>query len=413
MPVGSHATYHMSATQSMPATANTWTAFKPTVVEDTNPDGLVTETAASFNIKESGKFLVLGCIPFTNTHNNRNTMKSKILNNAVDIAGSQSSGYERNNANNDASLKFAFMADLTSGDDLTIEWIRDVGDGTVAGNSIADETYFQVIRLTDDVDTAYGFYTDTADTGAYAGQVFDDVLWNSITEETDTAVIERQAGNTAIRLKDIGRYLVMYSVVIDNSSTARTQRISRATLAGTEIPGSRDAVYLRDADNGLGVVTCMFEVNNTIVDQDMEIEIQRGDADVDGTVARVINESGLFVMKLLDSTNIYIGHDQTGGDAFNGTADVVYNSMRSNDIVDTGFSSGAINTMDVILSGMDVIAWGNLFANQTDTAGGERSTRKGVITIESVEQTIGQNIIYGPRGDQGTEDTFYLQLKQA
>jgi len=106
-------------------------------------------------------------------------------------------------------------------------------------------------------------------------------------------------------------------------------------------------------------------------------------------------------MKLLDTTKIFISHNSEGGEPYNGAAPVISSTMRVNDVVDTGFSSSTINTMEITVN-MNVLAWGNLFVLRTNETADKINNRQVVILINGMEQTIGQNTVFSPTDDDET-----------
>lgn len=393
MPAGSFATFH--ATSSIDTPGTSYELFDPTYDEDSNIDGIVTEISGKFTINETGKYLVLYAINCDSISTAEGNLQSRLLNNDVPIPGSFASSHLRNKFNIPMTNRGQFIQDFNQNDVISIEWIID--DDPDADN-LLDVTYVQFIRLTDESDTAYGLYTDGADTQSFAGTTFTDVPWDTTTLQSDISVIEKQAGNTAIRLKEIGRYLVCFSIPCIASQTfpPETQRIGRITLGVNVINASQCFTFGSDFDIRFGVLNCFVLIDNDTANQDLVIQMQRGNADDDGTVNRVINESGLFVMKLLDTTRIFISYDNSiTGEQYNGASNVNYSAMRINGTVDTGFSSDTINSME-LTANMNVIAWGNMFVLRTNESSGQINNRKAVILINSTEQVLGQNTVYAP-----------------
>lgn len=394
-PVGSHARFHASGTQSFPGTANTFTAFTPTMVEDFDANELVSESSGTFTINETGKIFIISYIENVNTNfsNDRNVMFSRILLNNTEIEGSRGQSYTNRLVSDRGGMKAYCVLDVTQNDNITFEWERGTDTSAPLGGSVADSTFFHFIRFPDEADVAWGIYNDTSDTSSFAGQTFTSVTWDTNVVQNDTLVIEKQAGNSAITLKETGRYFVSYNIPMNvTAGIDRTQRISRATLGGTEIEGSRQYTYLRNLDSGFGCLTCWFLVNNTTINQDLVIQMQRGDADIDGTVARITNVSQLVVMKLPDQAETYMAENSTTTDEFNGPSTITHNLdviVNQNDA--TAFIKNGNDGMDCVKN-MNIVCTGNIFVNKL--IGNQRNDRAVQSNIETVVQTQGRDVTY-------------------
>jgi len=391
---------------------NTFELLDPTWTVETNPDSIVSESSGVFTINETGTYLVLYGIDagITGSSDTRTNGQSRVRQNGAQIPGSYSTAYRRNDANTETMFKCQFIGDFTASDTVDVEWL--IADVSFPLTSNPFTTYIQFIKLNSSTVRPYGFYTDGTDTQSFDGQTFVDVPWDTVTLESDTNVIEKQAGNTAIRLKETGRYLVTYSIPLTQANDDRSQRICQVTLGGTVVKASQSFTYLRETDNPYGAIIGFLLIDNTVVNQDLVVEIQRGNADLNGDISRTIDVSGLFVMKLTDQTNIFISHDQSGNEAFNGNSPVTYSAMRTNDVVDPDFASSTFDELS-ILKEMDLLAWGNIFSNRTVTPGSQvASNRKGVIRFDiSFPPDVGNDVIFGPSDNADGKNTFNVSMR--
>ena len=333
MPVGSFASFVANSTESV-TTDDTFESFVPTFSEETNPDNIITDNSSIFTINEAGTYLVLYGIEAdaATPTNIKINGQSRIIKNATEIPGSFASGFRQDNANPETVLKCQFIENFAVNDTVEIQW-RIVNGSIRPLLSNVDATYIQFIKLNGSSATPYGFYTDGTDTQSFAGQTFVDVPWDTTTLESDSTVIEKQLGDTAIRLKETGRYLVCYSIPVVQGNNTRTQRIAHVTLGGTPVNASQTMTYLRNILTQYGNLVGFLLINNTTPNQDLTIQVQRGDAGNDGSISRTIDVSGLFVMKLNEQTNIFLSHDSVGGEDYNGASVVRYSAMATNDIV--------------------------------------------------------------------------------
>ncbi len=388
-------------TQTSPSPVGTWEG-----VEFNNPnreDSATYEQQANdidVMLKETGRYLIIYAVRATSTSSARHIIRTRVTLAGGVVEGGYGYGYSRDNNNDELYATGCVVVNNTTADQLLrIEWENE----GVAGSDVLSESKssFSIIKLPDDV--AYGRYTDDTDTSADGGTTWNDIPWSDIEEETDTAVIEKQTGDTAIRLKSVARYLVTYSVTYAQSSSTRTQRIARATLGGTPIEQSFSYIYLRnDVTEPCTLVSC-FIIDNTVADQDLVIQVQRGDADVDGTVARVIDSSGLDIVELPASAETVITHDNTGGQDVSTTQTL--NWASSEDQRDAAaFTLPAVTTIEVEQDD-DYLFLGNGLIDDTTHTSSTRLTSASDWFIGGVEHDGGGHGTY-IRHDQGSADTW-------
>jgi len=315
---------------ALPTTEDSWEGCEFATPIGT-PGSIFTQNANDIDVQinETGWYLaVWRVVDLESSDSNRNILRSRALHNSVVIEGALGTGWMRN-ANNDALVAESHcIFEVTStGQNFRIEAMSR-GEDATPNNTITVESELVLIRLPDEADVAYGIYTDGTDTGAYDTTAWDEIDWDTV-DETNTAVIEAQDANT-IRLKKVARYLICYSVTFQY--TNRQQRIGRMTLAGVEIPQSNSHCYLRDTDTDFNNLTACFIVDNDNINQDLELEVQRGNCNLTAG-ARVVNESRLCIMELPSSAEVVIGNDATGGQELQ-ASDVDLNFCRTTPVID-------------------------------------------------------------------------------
>ena len=413
MAVGSWAKFTGSGTDDtvLSASRNTWVDWDHEGGSgwvETDADALVSESASNFTLAEAGYYLIIYRIHHDASHNNRLTMKTRCRGGSggtTIIEGSQGSGYERNNNNDELYMQCAFIHKAAANDIIDLQYNIDVSDGTEAGFWDASQISISFIRLTDSADSAYGIYADSQSTGSFLNGTTDVAVdFNTVTEETDTGVIERTAANDWT-LKETARYLVCYDIVID-ITVGRTQRIGHAELNSSVIPASHTYVYLRDADNGLGVLTCMFIVDATANDV-LHFFGQRGIANIDGTATRVANEGGMMIMRIHDDTELIACRDGTAlQDQDGGLSPYDVNVARNIITNDSAaFTAPAITDINCVKA-MDVLCWATVAgASPITEASGTR------LSIEHHLELAGTDLLYGQHGsyqrnNQASADTM-------
>jgi len=337
IPVGSFSTYHASTTVSTPGTNNVWTDFNPTWVEDLDRENMTTINGSNIDITEAGRYLILFYIPATETHNSRCLFQTRLRGGASGttvLEGSGDATYGRNSGNPQMGARGAYIYNAVAGDTIDIQWMDDVGLGTVADTSDVNTTEIQFIKLPEDHAVAYASYTDGTSTISFDGNVAVAAPFDTIDEETDTSVIE-QTSSTVVELHKIAKYLVVYSIGVHQTSGNRTVRTSFATLAGTEINGSQSYCFLREANEGFGYDRAMFIVNNTSADQDLIINARAGEStsevNVNGTIARIVDDSSLCIMELPKQSELYLSHDGTAGQDISNVGDDVPMDLFTNE----------------------------------------------------------------------------------
>jgi len=383
MAVGSHCLYEGTATPTL--SSGTFADFNPTWTEVRDADGVYSIVSGNIRVADAGRYLVVYGLRATHpTDGNRLSVKCRLRINTTVIEGSYSTGFRRNPTNQHAYMNGGCIVDLAANDDIDVQY-RVTGI-TTATSSPANETYIQLVRLTEDADTDYAHYSDGADVASYNTATYVSVPWNTIEEETDTLVIQRNGSGPGINLKGaIGdRFLVLVAVPIDAASGTRTQRYIHATLAGTEIEGCFGFSTLRNTTTPFGCPHMGFIVEKQSgSDEELLIQMRAGtttapvEQEANSAGARVINESGLFIMKLLSTTEVVGTHDATAGETMEGTAlPAIFNIFRNEDFRDSAsYTLTDLNTI-TMLKTAGYAVFGNMQAVRgTDV--NSRSTYRG------------------------------------
>ena len=412
MAVGSYAYYNATATVDIDAlTANTFTDFDPTWTEVADADGIASIASGNINIDEAGRYLVMYYIKVNkDTSTTRIMVQGRARKNTTVIEGSYGAGFARDDNNREAYVRGSFIANFALDEDIDIQIQRDATTGGTGTISETTETEIVIVRLPDSADAAYAIYSDAADTGLHEGDgIYDDFPWDTIEEETDTAVIQRQSGNVNIRLKKIARYLVIYSVSFDSGASVRSQRVARAQLAGSTINASHTYCYKRQADENLQTINAVFIVDNGSVNQDLKIQGAMGDTaaecDSGGGQTRQINASGLFIVELPSSTEVCGFADSTGGQHIAPATITDLNLARTEGFRDAAsFTSPSITEIQVEKTD-NYLFMANVHSIRQTLTDAVRATAECRWRVNNTAQTRGRHGNYA-RGDQGTQDTF-------
>ena len=366
MAVGSIALYRdTNNTQTSPAVLGTWEGV--TFNNQEREDSPFTQNANDIdvNITETGKYLCIYTIRTTSTSNLRHTLRGRILLGGSIVESGYGAGYSRNDDLDETYVIGHAILDVTSGDDVRIEW-TNVG---IAATDVMSrsKTSLMLVRLTDVLDVAYGRYTDGSDSQAFDGTNWKIVLWNTIEEQSRCSVIERGGfGNEIITLKKIARYLVKYTITFDDTGR-RSQRIARATLDGVPIKQSFSYTYLRNPASSQACCVAMFIVETTETHQQLRIECQRGVAALDANIERAINSSGLDIMELHSGADTIITHDSTGGQNMGPITATAMNWARDEDQINSSsFSTPSSASIQVENAG-DYLFMANGKSTRLDT----------------------------------------------
>lgn len=219
---------------------------------------------------------------------------------------------------------------------------------------------------------------------------------------SDPGEIILKPGNT--------RFLVLYGVSLDVGG--RTQRISRARANSSAIEGTHGYTYMRDSSNSLGALVGMFIFETDSGGNDrIAVQVQRGNADVDGSGGLQSGNSGIFVMELPSSAEVFASYDQTGGQDIGGVASVDLNLMRTVAFNDAASFTQENTTSIQIEQDMDMLSSIACLVERQDTSG-TRGSVSARFEIEGINQARGEHGFY-LRGDQGSQDTYNASLNNA
>ncbi len=397
--------------QGLPGT--TEVAFDPGSIT-TDADSILSESAGVFTPQEAGQYLIIADAKFDQSHNNRVTIEATFQRNSTDYAGGIGSLYTRRNQSPvDTWHIFTIASFNGTTDSFRFRHRNDAGDGTPAG--AYDWSVVKVVRLSDTTTALpFGHYgTPTANALNGANSWTDVTGWDVITE-TDTSVIELQAGGTNIRLKEADRpYLVVYGLKGDNSATGRTTRITELLHNNTRIHHSIGYCYQRDSDDESVHPVGMGLVRPATANQDLKIR-GAGYIDNHGTfwgtfdvgswsMVSTANAAGIAVIALPSGTDVAIFEDATGNQNISGTNNPDLNVFRTAvGTVDSPFSR--INNTDVdVTSATDILMYSGILVERTASSG-TRYNKGMVIEKEGVDQSShGESIGY-ERGEQSSDD---------
>lgn len=403
MAVGDVGKWRGNGTDALPTSEDSWEGVEFATPVGT-PASIYSQNANDIDIQinETGFYLAVYRVvePDSNS-GNRNILRVRALFNSVVQHNGYGCGWIRN-ANNDhfVSEGHCLFEATTTGQNFRVEALVRGEDSTPEDN-IGVDSELVLIRLPADTAAAYARYQDSADTTAYGTTSWDNVTWNSILDETDTSVIQRQSGNAAIRLKKVARYLVGYTITFQY--TNRGQRIGRATLAGTEIPQSNSHCYLRDTDTDYNNLTALFIVDNDTINQDLEIEVQRGNCNLSGG-SRVANSSGLFVIELPSSAEVVIGNDATGNQETSVTTPAQLNWCRTTPVIDSAaFTRNDNTTIEVEKAGYYLFMY-NGRANRGSSSGTRQQIGARWTKNDIDQETISMSYVRGLQSSNHTYD---------
>ncbi len=360
------------------------------------------------DLTADGWYLIMYEIRSTSTSNSRHGILARVTLEGSAVEGSEGYGYSRNNANDEAYTAGACIVNASLNDTVVVQWQpQGVGASDVLSNS---KTSLCMIRLPDSPDVAYLKYTDDSDTGAYSGTTWagNEVPWADQVVETDNTVMQKSAANDyTFTLKKVARYLVKYDITFTAGSSARTQRIARATLAGSPIEQSYSYVYIRNSAVDPCTLHALFIVDNPSTNQDLIIQAQRGAADIDGSLTRTVSSSSIEIMELPSGAETVITHDDVGGQDVGSTQTL--NWAKIEDQRDAAAFTKFSDTTIEVEQDDDYLLLGNGLIEDADKTSGTRLEFAGDWFIDGVENDIGGHGNF-KRGNQASSDTWQASL---
>ncbi len=369
-------------------------------------DGYTYSGGNTITLNEAGTYLMIATLKLDDSSANRVNYEGRFVHTGTgSFTTLYGSGYDRD-ANNRTS--WVRVVGLVRGgainDTLQLEWRRDTD--APLGGSVIDASHLQIVQLP--ATTAVGMYTDTADTGAYGTTTWTDAPYNNIVLESDTSVIQKQAGNTDIRLtKSSTTFLVGYGMSFGTGGS-RTQRVTKMVAGTTDIPQSFNYVYQRNSGNEYADPNGLFLYRTTTSSVDLSVQAQLGHADVAGSAVRKVNTSGMFVIELPNTAETFISHDATGAQDVGGTN----GDLTLMEVVDYSDAAAFIKVDSTAVNSekdMDVLLLSQVYVDRSDSTSGTRVTTGSRFEINGVDQVQGEHGNYG-RGDQSTTDTWNESL---
>ena len=298
--------------------------------------------------------------------------------------------------------------------EIAVQWRRDTVDGgTSPPGSVDSQSGVVIVRLPDADDAEYGYYTKNADAQTFDATSVSDATWATTTLETDTAVIEKQAGNSAIRCKDAGLYLVSYGLTFEGGSNVRTSRHAFGRIAGLSpfFPGSASWTQIRsDSSSGSRYGSLngafLYEIGSGSEPDDIAIAATRhAKTEAAGTISNTdLTVNGLQVCRLPSRAKGAIYQDSTAGQDVSATPPVDLNLFRTTNYQDNPPFARPDNTnlnvgnVDAIIGASAVVLRGT----ETSTERLSRGLRFEIEAVDSDDGVSGSHM----RGDQGAAGIF-------
>ncbi len=118
----------------------------------------------------------------------------------------------------------------------------------------------------------------------------------------------------------------------------------------------------------------------------------------------------MIVLELPDYVEVFRSHDSTGLQDLTGSQTL--NIARDVDFGDALSFTKASNTAVDVTNPADIFSWANVWTARNNIGAGSRQTSFGSVTINGVEQSIGEHGNYS-RGNQSTTDTFAMSFHPA
>ena len=341
----------------------------------TRNDGSTYSVTSGTNLttSETGNYLVIAKVRTDGTSGTRGILHTHLEQGGVDIAGSFC-GKVKDQAATDVDMICQSMA-LVLNAQLDVR-VKAGGDTNGPGDTVANQSFLQAVRLPDDGDAEY-LHVGTPTADAHSGSTYNEVDGWDVIRETDDTVVDLDTTNrTDIRLKESGRtYLVIYSLKWDSGGDANDVRVMRATLDGTPIEGSYSTLYLANNNTEWPCCAAMFVVRTTSADQVLSIEGSAVGSGTPGTAFQTVSAgSGLFVCALPSGAEILVAHDSTGAQRMDASSPIDINAVGSAGLVNdsAAFTRGGDTAADIVKA-EDILLMSNGYVqnvgNSTNFAG--------------------------------------------
>ncbi len=378
-------------------------------------DGIYTKpNDSTIELDEAGDYLIIATIRGTDNSNGRYNPQGRVAltSGSGTLYTSYNTGYSRDNSENESWVRaVGVVIGASANAQIQIQRRRDT-DAPTSG-SVPGQSDVQVVRINP---TNYGVYAIGGTTDTYAGSAPygantpDTVDITAVTAESSTSAIEGNTTTETVTVKgDNKRYLVAWSVSGDTGGV-RTQRIGHLEYDGVDDLATRSYCYQRQASDeycGLGAIDI---IETSTADRAIQVEVYIGDGaasdqgGAENTGSWVADGNGqLVILELPDSLEVFRAHDSIGLQDI--TSAVTLNAARDVDFNDANSFTKASNTAIDVTYPADIFAFGNVWTARNNVGSGLRLTAYGRITINGVEQSVGEHGNY-TRGDQSTSGTF-------
>lgn len=364
-------------------------------------------TLPSANLADG--YMLIARIMFQDTSNGRVSIAARFqqISGTGNFVNLQTGSYSRNTNNPfTTAVAVAIIDNPSASATFDLQWARR-SDTPTGGTT---RSILEVIPL---------FYSDI---GMYTGSalnLYGGTTRNIVTQ--GTTVVEgtniTRSGDIVTVTGDNKRYLILSSQWYRDRgepSSTRTQRIFGHDYDGSPDLAAQSYGYYRQTSAD-GVGGGIQDIIETITaSRTIEMTCYRGDGvsngqgggDLDGQ-APAEAVTGLVVIELNDTAEVFRTHDATGLQAIDVTSPVDINAARTTDFIDAAswVKVGTVGMENNKGSAFDSLAGSNLWAASTDVTSGERGSMIAKMTINGSEdlEVFHYNYI---RGNQGSEDTF-------
>lgn len=346
----------------------------------------ITYSAGTFTLVDTGHYLVIYNEQLVNAIGSaRNEVQGRLVIGGTEeqVGGSQCF-IRKLNDDYDCFLSGGGIINTTSAStSLVVRMYRtDTGDGTVT--RVADKGGVTIVKLDDTWDYArYELGSTLAMSDTTAG--FHDVSWGTNVEQ-DTGFSRTGAD---ITITNAGRYLVSFTVPVNNPSGWRSHPYFRITLDGVEQAGGHASSYIRGSDGCNDGVTSYMGIINVAASDVLTLEYEfvgyggsAGDNDAHA-------DSTIQILEL-PSGNETIIIEATTGD-MNPTTATEF-TFDTNPHIDTAaFTHTASSSVFQTDLTDDYLIFHNFKYNDE---GLERAVADTYITVNNVEQTWGRGARY-------------------
>jgi hypothetical protein len=414
--VGDIGHWRDSVGSQIPGTA--FTAF--TFDEEIQNDGIYSRpNSSTIILEEAGDYLIIATTRDNDTSNGRYNSQSRVAQTVGtgSLFTSYYTGYSRNNAENQSWTRaVGVVIDASADSQIQIQKRRDADAPT--GGSVAGESDVQIVRINP---TNYGIYQIGGEGNGFGGTTPNTVGIGLTSTESNTAAIAANLETNNVTIKGNNkRYLIAWSVSFEANALLPgegTQRIGHLEYDGVDELSTRSYCYRRNNANeycGLGSMDIIETGTNDIV---IQTEVFRGPgvaADQGGADANAgLSSDGngqLIVLEMPDYLEVFRSHDAIGLQDI--TTAQVLKIAQTVDFHDAASFTKANDESVDVTNPADIFSWANIWTARNNVSSGARQTSFGSITINDVEQSIGEHGNYS-RGDQFASSTYGMSFHPA